>query len=751
MSRPKVKQSQATKQPAGRVSRRHWLILATVLLCGLLLRVGYLVENTGKPDFKAPLSDAMFHHYWAKGLATGDWALSGKHADPQVNEVPYLRPPGYPFFLAAVYSVTGPSYLAARVAQLFIGLASCALGYLLARRLFGPAAGLVAAGLMAVFWMFIYYEGELQEPFLLVLLSLGFVLALHAWVVRPAWWRVAVAGLLVGAFALTRANILLLIPAFILWIGWVLWQRNRPRALPGAIAAFVIAVAAVIAPVTIRNLVVSGEFVLISSNGAINLYIGNNEQADGYTARVPILHELTGLQGWSWFSYQQIVEGVSQLTDRPPTHAATSNFFIDRALDYMSAHPGHCLALAARRALLFWGPVEVSNNKEVHFERHTSPILRWLPGFPVALAGGLLGLATLAIHRRKQPTAADQPEPTGQRETLVLIAIFVLGYFVSFLPFLVAERFRVPIVPFLLVLAAPAIVHVGRLLRTRMYRSAGTWTLTGLALFGLSEVRWVAYTPDRALWHMGRAEAYSQVDQIDAAVAEYRRSIELLPTFVKGRRALAMLLDEHDRDAEALEQYEAVRELTPLEADVHYEIGRLLAAEGRAEEAERAYRRALELDTQFSDAWVNLGALYAGQGRLDAAIDAYQRAIAVDPQHIDARYNLGNALARQNKVEAAANAYESVLELDASHAQARLNLGNMLAHQGELDAAMATYRRVIELNPSMPEPHYNLASLLARESRIDEAIAELEQALRINPRYQAARQALEHLRGEREQ
>ncbi len=42
-----------------------------------------------------------------------------------------------------------------------------------------------------------------------------------------------------------------------------------------------------VAPVTIRNLIVADDFVLVSSSGGINFYIGNNESANGISSSLP--------------------------------------------------------------------------------------------------------------------------------------------------------------------------------------------------------------------------------------------------------------------------------------------------------------------------------------------------------------------------------------------------------------------------------------------------------------------------------
>ena len=68
-------------------SRSTFLILAVILLVGAALRIAYLREIVSAPDFAAPITDAAFHDYWARGLLTGDWTPPARQPDPRIGEV----------------------------------------------------------------------------------------------------------------------------------------------------------------------------------------------------------------------------------------------------------------------------------------------------------------------------------------------------------------------------------------------------------------------------------------------------------------------------------------------------------------------------------------------------------------------------------------------------------------------------------------------------------------------------------------
>ncbi len=744
-----AKRPTAVAGAEGRGRHAHDLpLLLVILVVGLLLRAGYVRELMHTPDFAAPLADAAFHDYWARALATGDWAPPAGNADPQIRTSPYLRPPGYPYFLAAVYRLGGPgSYLTIRIVQMALGLISAVLAYVLGKSLLGRGAGWLAALFLCVHWAFIYYEGELQEPSLLVPLALLIALALRAWAVRPTVWRAAVAGVLLGIFALVRANILLFVPAAALWAGWVLWRRQESRRFLPAALALVLGTVLPIAPVTIRNYVVARDFVLISSNGAISLYIGNNERSDGYTARIPELYELTGENTWSWFIYGKMVRGVEAEVGRSLQPAEVAAHFRDKALRYIRENPLRSLGLAAKRVLLFWGPAEVANNKEVHFERRFSALLRWLPGFPLALSTGLLGLFILW----RQPGAqrgqklGRVPQTAAQLESVVLILLFVLVWFTSFIPFLVAERFRVTVAPFLALFGGYAVWRLGGWAAAREWGRLAGWSVGGAVLLAGAEINWARYEPQLSGWHMGRGDAYAKCGYWEQAIAEYARVIELKPTYLAARETLIGALLQQGRPEEALQECRKLLEYTPEDPNVHHNIGRALLDLNRLAAAAEAFGRALRLQPTLTAAHLSLGTALMRQGKLDQAISEFREALRLAPGRPEAYYNLGLALAAQGAVAEAAAAYRAAVDADPGYAEARVNLGTLLAGQGQLDAAIDEYRQALASNPDCFEALYNLAAALATQGQTDPAIAALKRALEIRPDSAPARQALESL------
>ncbi|MFP4500533.1 MAG: tetratricopeptide repeat protein [Candidatus Hydrogenedentota bacterium] len=774
--------------------RRPAFWLGVVLLVGVALRLWYLAYVVDAPDFRALRQDMDVQDYHARAMFTGDWTLPAHApADPEISSTPYYRPPGYPCFLAAVYALTGGSYLAPRLVNMVLGLLTAVLWFLLGRRVFNPWMGVLAAGLSVTYWGSVYYEGEVNDPALFLFLIPCIVWSLVWWAEGPGWRRATLTGILTGCYTLMRPNILAFGPVMALWMLHHLYWHGRMRRLAGSWAALLIGTLVFIAPVTVRNYVVSGEFVPISTYFGENLLIGNGPGSDGYTSWLPYLQELEGTGQFSVWVYPNIVRGLAgEIGDPALTHSEASDIFMKKALDYMAAHPARTLRLTLKKVLLFWSPVEITENKVVHYEKAHYPPLKYMPGFPMVLALLLFGLGALAHDAwrgRLAHPATPRMGPT-QAQVVFLLVAFVAVYFGTFLPFFVNARARAPLYGVLLFLGAYGLWRLAAVVRRGAWARAAAGVLVLAVLYGLASVEWVPYTPDHARWHYARADSYLRSGRVDAAIAEaeamlglpgaplpympfrlghqfarenrHRMAVRLLqqaratdpesqhPAYTQDLTYhIAANLLELGRTQEALEAYEQARALNPEDPRVLNDLGVIAEDRGDLERAERHYRQAIRVAPKFALAHSNLGDLQARTGRIEAAIASFRRAAALAPENPDFHYNLGRLLARAGMVDAAIEQYRQTLAIVPDEARALNNLGMLLAGQGNAAQAAEHYRQAIASAPDFDLPYINLAELLARAGKHARGLAVLEKGLASNEtspklHYALGRFLLEH-------
>ena len=643
-------------------SRERWL-LAAILGIGLLLRLTYLLEILRAPDFAAPQFEAQYHDYWARALLTGDWTPPDGVTDPEIPQRPYFRPPGYPWFLAAIYALAGPSYLWPRVLQMLLGLASCLLLHRLARRTYGRLTALFAAALAAVYWLFIFFEGELMAVGLLVFLLLATLTLAARWSDALTLRCALGTGVLLGATALVRPNAAALVPVLVLWAAWLARRRGGPSAWRGKTflrptLGFLAAFALTTLPATLRNWAVAEDPVWITSNAGVNLFVGTHLDSDGHSAGVRELGEISGLErGWDSFDYPLIAAGVERLQGRSLKDSEVSAYFARRALGHALSEPLAVLRLVIRKLALFWGPAEISNNKVIHFERISSPTLRFSPGFATVLALALAGVLLLFWQRRLSgvgiPASEAEKNDTGtgsratadlskpessaagprdrQLEISVLLLAVVAAYCASFLPFFVSARFRAPVIPLLIVFAGYALAALWRALAALRLRRLAAVAATIVALRGLTGIAWIPYEPDLALWHWRKGLLWQARGDADRAREAFHKAIAADPDDAEARLSLAESLAAAGQLDAAIDAYRATLALDPGSIAAHNNLARLLVGRGDRDAAIHHWNAALELDPNRLSVLNNLAFALAGRAASDSdtarAVELAERAV----------------------------------------------------------------------------------------------------------------------------
>jgi 4-amino-4-deoxy-L-arabinose transferase-like glycosyltransferase len=227
--------------------------LGAIAAGGLALRLLYVLVLT--PHLRG-LGDATYYHQLANVLADGRGFV-----DPGNGTATALHPPLFPLVLAPFAKLGAGGYLAQRVVVSALGACTIAVAGLVARRLAGERAGLIAAGLAALSPVLVSADGAVMSETLLGLLVALCALAAYRLLERPSPARAALLGAGIGLAALTRGEALLLLPLLALPVALRLPERSA-----AALGAAVLACLVVLAPWTVRNLATFERPVPISTN-----------------------------------------------------------------------------------------------------------------------------------------------------------------------------------------------------------------------------------------------------------------------------------------------------------------------------------------------------------------------------------------------------------------------------------------------------------------------------------------------------
>ena len=409
-----------------------------VLVGALAVRVGYVLATPGY----SPRHDARAFDALAVGVSR-----SGAYPDVAGHATAF-RPPGYTYVLAGIYASVGRGHdrlVAARLFQALLGTAVVGLLGMVAFRLFGWRAAVAALLLSAFYPSLITVGADLVAELQAVFLELAAVSAALAWSRTHRWRWIVVTGILCGVLTLTRSNGFLVAIALVAGLAIATSKRRthagihspKPldagRFLPaGAALAITLSI---VAPWTVRNAVVMHSFIPVSDELGVTLAGTYNPVSAADKTQPGYWHLLSQVP-----QYDQPTRALAAGPEAP-----FQNRLLRLALDYAGHHPLYIAKVA------FYNTLRLADLHGLANSVFTASLVgvtsKWwayatVIGFWVVLSLAVVGVFIRDVRRR-------MPAFVWLAAALLFLSIAVVN---SETP-----RLRLPLDPFLLLLAAGAI------------------------------------------------------------------------------------------------------------------------------------------------------------------------------------------------------------------------------------------------------------------------------------------------------
>jgi 4-amino-4-deoxy-L-arabinose transferase-like glycosyltransferase len=337
-------------------------------------------------------------------------------------------PPVYPTILAAGILAGNPRAVITILGAL-LGAGTVWITWLTGRRLFGVSTGLLAAGYAAIYPYFVWHDAVVQETAALtfaVALAIFLLVSAHNSTSRKLWLA---AGVALSLTVLTKANLLLFIPAALLWVA--LFSAGSAALRTRRLAWTALGVTLLLGPWVVRTWRITGTPILYS-NGGFALWTSNQRLTFDYfpeqsidEAHIPEWNDLKPAERAEFNALPDDPQGIFQ-----------GRWYWNKGMSFILANPGLTLRRDLRKIWIAFSP-RFSPAKSRAFEA-----LYFVSYFPV------LVLAVVGIWRSR----------ARWRELgyiYVLIATFALGSAVLW----AHTSHRMYVEPYLMILAAGALPY----------------------------------------------------------------------------------------------------------------------------------------------------------------------------------------------------------------------------------------------------------------------------------------------------
>ena len=581
------------------------------------------------------------NHYDSWGLSIARGRIIGKSV--------FYGLPLYPYLLGLIYKLFGHSIFLVRAFQSIVGMTSCALVYLLGKKVFSRKVGIISAFLFSFYGLVIFYEAQLLGVTLGIFLNLTALIMLADSFKTESKTRFLLTGIIVGLAALAVAGILMLVPAAVLGIFYFIKKRTT------AAAAAILLIVGLLCPIslsTLHNYAAERDFVPVTSHAGISFYMGNNPDAKPYFTPIK---EIRGPDTNSFiYGSREIAEADMGRRLKP---SEISAYWLRKAKGYIIGNPTRYAKLAFRKFLYLINSAEVG---DVYVDYGL--IKKHIPILNIA-AVSFFFIIPFAIFGIILKSKLDK--------NLYVILAYVISYSIAVCLFLVNSRYRLPLVPALIIFASYALSKLWDDLV--IYKKSPLYpVMVLLPVFVITNLP--LPHPAGINSHCLIGLAYENKGEVDKAIDIFREGLAISP----GRCDLCGNL-----------------------AEAYYKKGML-------DRAETYSKKALGLKNDNPKAYSILGAIYADRGFLDKSIEALKIAVKLRPHEPDFHFKLGNYYMRADQPSLAVPEYEKAINLSAKPDYYN-NLGKAYIKIGNKEKACAAWEEAIALDPDCQGAKDNLS------------------------------------------
>ena len=603
-------------------------MVVLIFLLALTARVAYLEEAKETFLFNYPTVDSGTYEFYAAQTAQGE--LTTEDAS-QFSRIPFYR-----LFLAYLYKFGGRNLYFARFIQGVLGSLVCVFLFFLGNGVFGRRTGILSGIIASLYWPFIAFTEKFLPVNLAIFFGVLAVLALYKFMDRKRIIWLAASGVFFACASLSRANMALFGPAIAaLFFFYYLKKDGIKKAfLCGVI--FSLAFLAVLAPTIIKDYAGRKEVMPIQKNYAVGLYFG----AD--------LDRVNIKPGYTWRKLMR------EVLSKKLVHIKERNFyFLNKTKDFFLLNPGRYFYNLVEKKYVLWNYYEFSPRENINYFRSQSRFLS-LPLFNFGAISALSIFGMLFAWRTR-------------REKALPLYAFVFTYYASIILFMPLSRYRLPIVPFLIIFAAYSGSRLFEMVYQKEWRKFSFCMLFFIPLLLLTNTNvLLSYLGNFSRPHYYKGLVHSYIGEPDNALKE-----------------LDVAFKKHPRDA-----------------DIYLAVGDVYLKDfNNLDRAEFFYKRALDIEPAFPEVLEKLGIVYAKKGDIKTAKSIFQKILSDFPsENATTHINLGNCYGMEGDSESAEKEYKRALFLEPENLQGLYRLALLYEETDNPEAASirARYNELIE-------------------------------------------------------
>lgn len=661
-----------------------------VFLFALGVRLFYLLEFQDNPYFDYIPSgwDQFWYDQAAREFAAGDYFLI--HS-PQPSQFSYF----YKFFLGIVYWLVDGNFFLIWSAQFLFGALASILVYWISMRLFDWRVALTSALLFAMYGPEIFYEGVLYRESLVTFFSLLSCYALILYAERQNKKRLAFAGLSFAFLILCRPNMILMGPFIYAFLFSV--ERKNGCGYCKPMLFFTLAVFLTLLPLSLHMVYMQKHFVFLDASGPRTLLLGN----------------LPEYPGKEWLP-QYYLPYAKQVGGEPKSYIGVIQYLASK----IAENPPGFVGLYARKIFYFFNNYEVPSSMNYYLMKDFSRVLSSpLSNFLIYGTLGLVGMVLLI----------------GQWERFQILYYFSAGIFISVCLFYITARFRIPIVPFLMMFSSYAIFYFAdRAKKLSARKILGVTVCLSALAYSLTCTKDLRSVPIRPIDYANLGSAY----ELNSRFYNQEKAQDL---YIKAWNASASLGSSENQIAHYLAPF-LLRQAIAI-----YQ-------RGDYSNAIREFERSAAIIYEHGETHTKLALAFKNIGRLAEAIYHAEESLLVEPEkpavhlllvqlytsqgdYFKARFHGRKTVAlikdeqKKNSLSATLQPMENLTQYSSQGSYFEIDHARALVQNGKVELAEDILKKNFGAHSDVPEIYLLIGDIFSIKNELAKSLSAYRQAL----------------------
>lgn len=559
----------------------------------LFVRILYLRQLFLTPLW-VPIGDGKVYQEMAQAIASGQIIQ---------KEAFYLHPL-YPYLVGLIYTIFNANIITILLLQAILGAASVVLIYQIGLKAFNRGTALIASLIYSLYQPAIYFTGTfLGVTVTIFLLLWGIYYFLDNYNDNRSYiWIIC--GFIFGLAVLSRFTIVLCLMSLSLY--FILQKRWKESVclLLGCSFVFI--------PVAIHNYLAEKQFLLFTSHGGVTFYHTNHHGCGGFPefgefriGNVETIHKVS-------------IDLARKESGKMLSSAEVSNFWYKKTMEFIKQYPFEFLNFLWLRFTLFWNNFEIPSNYNIYFFREQIPFLQWFVLFNYQTVAILFLPGLLFV--------------LGDWKRYLWLLLIIGTYGASLMVFFVYARFRIVIVPLMLLVSAYGLNHLWDSIKEHQWKEIGLYALyIGIGFFIIQN------------------RIYSKEQFI-----------------AQNYNALGYAHEQLKHFPEAVEAYKKALQAEPDYSLFYYNLGTAYVKNENYKEGETILKTALSKSPPIPETFFNLAFAQEYLANYDSALINYQRFLTISPDTIDVYFRIGTTYYKMKKYMDAEKYFKAVYETTKS-------------------------------------------------------------------------------------